>query len=138
MAELRVSIAQQGIKFTRAELAIVKSFTPVKTGRLKRGWRLIGGDLVNNVPYAEFVEFGTKFMSARNFVKRAMGPLMRSVTRRLLMATALGRKLVNAVTLQVKRAGSAVAVYRKTINPKFYRHLLRGVAAERAARSEAS
>lgn len=137
MAEIRVTIKELGIKFTRAELAIVKRNTPVRTGKLRRGWHLVNGDLVNKVKYCEFVEFGTKFMAARNYTKRSMNALLQSVTIRLLMQSELGRKLVNAVTLQVKRAGSFRAIYRKTINPKFYRHLLRGVAVLRREQRQA-
>lgn len=133
MAELRISLRPANIRFTRAELSIIKSYTPVKTGRLRRTWTIDGrGDLVNDTPYGEFVEFGTKHMAARNFCKRAMPELMKSVVLRLLVRSQMGQKLVDAVSLAVMRGGSFRAVYRNTINPKFYRHLLTAVGGLRA------
>ena len=139
MAELRISLKPSKLRFTRAELVIVRAATPRITGKLRREWRIdSSGDLVNNVPYAEFVEFGTKFMSARHFVKRIMNTLLMSVTRRILLQTPEGQKLMNAITINIKRAGSFRAVFQKTINPKFYKHLLRGVTAGRQEQERSS
>lgn len=139
MAELRISLKPTNLRFTRVELAIIKAATPVRTGKLRRGWRIdANGDLVNRVDYAEFVEFGTRKMSARHFVQKAMGALLKSVTVRLLLQTKEGEKLLNAITLNVQRSGSFQAVFRKTINPKFYKHLLRTVSAKRRAQRKAS
>ncbi len=132
--EIVIGLGQSGLKFTNAELAIIKSKTPVRTGKLRRGWTINSrGELVNKVSYVEFVEFGTKHMSARNFIKSALEPLMRSVVTRLLLRTVEGKKLLDAVTMKVRRSGSMQAVYRKIINPKFYRHLLRGLTATQIA-----
>lgn len=132
--QITISLVGAGIKFTNAELAIVKRNTPVATGKLKRGWHINGrGELVNKVPYVEFVEFGTKHMAARNFVKRSLDAIMRSVITRLLLKTPEGKKLLDVVKMKVKRSGSFQAVYQKIIHPRFYRHLLRGLTAAQMA-----
>ena len=128
MAELRISIRNKGLKFTRVELAIIKRFTPVDTGKLRRGWKLINGDLVNRVKYAEYVQFGTKKMKARRFIEKAMRALLMSVAARLMSATPEGRKLLNAVNIAVTKSGSSRAIFRNTINPNFYTSHLKRIA----------
>lgn len=56
-------------------LAQAKAATPVRTGRLKAGWQLLGDALVNEVPYAEFVNDGTPRMAPRNMTGRALSAL---------------------------------------------------------------
>jgi HK97 gp10 family phage protein len=55
---------------------LVAAYTPVATGRLKSSWdlKLEGGGvrITNGTPYASFVENGTRKMSARSMVARAM------------------------------------------------------------------
>jgi len=52
--------------------------TPVRTGRLAAGWRVAEGDrkgsrlVVNDVPYAHFVEYGTRDMAAEPMIGPAV------------------------------------------------------------------
>ena len=52
--------------------------TPVQTGRLAAGWRTVPGDdpgttfVVDDVPYARFVEYGTRYRRASAPLGRAM------------------------------------------------------------------
>jgi len=43
----------------------VKAKTPVKSGKLRAGWSVSGLTLDNAMPYAGFVEFGTRYQSAQ-------------------------------------------------------------------------
>lgn len=57
-----------------------ENLTPVKTGKLKSGWKIArkgkGGkrrtEISNNIPYAVFVENGTNKTSPRNMLRIAM------------------------------------------------------------------
>lgn len=58
----------------------IKVRTPVKTGNLqgsmtgrKTGWAK--GEVATNVPYAEFVEYGTKFMAPRAMMRQGANDL---------------------------------------------------------------
>jgi HK97 gp10 family phage protein len=57
-------------------LSRVQRRTPVITGKLLSGWRAtVEGDnivIVNEVPYAPFVEFGTHKMAPRAMVRRTL------------------------------------------------------------------
>jgi|SRR5215469_208009 len=71
--------ADRGIKdITDSIRDEVAARTPVETGRLQAGWRVEHGDregswlLVNGVPYARFVEYGTVNMAAEPMV----GPVL--------------------------------------------------------------
>lgn len=136
--EIRISVETRGFRFGPAALKIIKDATPVVSGKLRRGWRLNSkGELVNKVSYVEFVEFGTKKMEARNFVKGAMPALLRTVILTALLRSAAGRELVNMISLTVK--ANTRAIFKKSANPKFFKHLLRvaGVALRAAERRRA-
>ena len=54
-----------------------KSFTPVRTGFLKKSWKLIKHkrlhwSIVNDAPYAAYVESGTPRFSGRHMLKKAL------------------------------------------------------------------
>lgn len=57
------------------------NFTPVDTGEMRRGWRIVKGSIrdgvwfvTNYVPYSVYVEYGTRHM-------RAQAPLGRALAR---------------------------------------------------------
>lgn len=58
--------------------ASARDDTPVVTGNLKRGWFVsaeAGGNgyrVVNNVPYARFVEYGTRYMRPEAMLGKAV------------------------------------------------------------------
>ena len=56
-------------------IAAAKAATPVRTGRLKAGWRLIGDQLVNDMPYGGYVNDGTPRMAARDMTGVALSAL---------------------------------------------------------------
>ena len=56
-------------------MAAAKDVTPVKTGRLKAAWRLVGDKLVNDTPYGGYVNDGTPRMAARNMTGVALSAL---------------------------------------------------------------
>lgn len=54
-----------------------KSLTPVRTGFLKRSWKLVKHkrlhwSLVNSAPYAAYVEHGTPRFTGRHMLKKAL------------------------------------------------------------------
>jgi hypothetical protein len=59
-------------------VAQIQAGTPVQTGRLRAGWRVVPGRvpgvqlLVNDVPYARFVEYGTRRRQANPAAGRAL------------------------------------------------------------------
>lgn len=53
-------------------LSNVKDETPVKTGKLKSGWRVDGDTLTNDTEYAEFVNDGTSRQSAQDMTGSAV------------------------------------------------------------------
>lgn len=61
--------------YLQRALKLIKSFTPVRTGRLRDGWTIGDLGLQNDVPYAEFVNDGTPRMSARDMTGRTLGAL---------------------------------------------------------------
>ena len=76
---------------SRLALADVMSFTPMKTGRLRSGWRMKKGrsgenrmdTIENNVDYAVPVEHGTNRKKPRLMLKRAMNKAAVRLRRRL-------------------------------------------------------
>lgn len=62
--------------FTERLLESIKSKTPVITGRLRDGFMIEktaeGYDIVNDVPYAGFVEYGTATQRPQGMVRRAL------------------------------------------------------------------
>ena len=67
--------------YVRRALQLIKSFTPVRTGRLQAGWQLgdLGGDkatIINDVPYAPYVNDGTPRMAPRDMTGQTLGALM--------------------------------------------------------------
>lgn len=64
----------------------VRRRTPVDTGRLQNGWMAIptspfSVEIVNDVPYAEHVEFGTSRMAPRGMARTTMAEWPRIVNR---------------------------------------------------------
>ena len=74
---------------------LARSYAPVRTGRLSRSYRAqrdqadslaLTYDVLSDVPYASFVEFGTRFMAPRPHLTPAMeevrarfGPMVREI-----------------------------------------------------------
>lgn len=50
----------------------IRSWTPVKTGRLKRGWTSQGDTILNEVPYTIYVEEGTRKMEGYFMVRDSL------------------------------------------------------------------
>ena len=55
----------------------IKSWTPVRTGDLKRAWRYESDTIYNDMPYASFVENGTRFFEGYYMVRDAMPAIER-------------------------------------------------------------
>lgn len=53
LRKARESTMQFGVKQ-------IASWTPVRTSRLKKGWRYESDSIINEVPYANYVELGTR------------------------------------------------------------------------------
>jgi hypothetical protein len=71
--------ADPNIRATAEEVAVrAARYAPVVTGRLAAGYKVEKGEhhavylVVNEVPYAIFVEYGTRFMRAEAPLGRAM------------------------------------------------------------------
>ena len=83
---------------------LIKQRTPVDTGTLKSNWHVdlegYGLRIVNDTPYAPFVELGTRKMRGRHMVEGAM-PLIQSEFRRQL-GMALGARLSGIITQGVE------------------------------------
>lgn len=64
-------------RLAQVALRDTQAFTPIDTGRLLNGWHVEAGrdhedpyrDLVNEVEYAAFVEYGTSVMAAQPMVR---------------------------------------------------------------------
>lgn len=76
----------------QAGVEILRSVTPVDTGRARAGWsyRRVGVFMVleNDVPYVEFLERGTVHMAPRLFVATALPRIARTMAA--VTARALG------------------------------------------------
>lgn len=63
-------------KFAKAFLKQLRAYTPVRTGKLKRGWTVTpddGGVLVENeVEYASYVEEGTSRMDGQFMLQQTI------------------------------------------------------------------
>jgi hypothetical protein len=76
--EARRLVVADDIRRLAEELAAeAAADTPVETGRMAAGYRVEQGDdpatsiVVNDTPYARFVEYGTKYMAAAAPLGRA-------------------------------------------------------------------
>ena len=49
----------------------VKKLTPVKTGRLKAGWKRDKNIVSNDVPYLQYVDQGTRYIKPRRLIEAA-------------------------------------------------------------------
>lgn len=70
--------AEETTKIESFALNYLRDVTPVRTGRLRSGWRVsaVGSTLsvTNNVPYAGYVENGTRKMRARSMANQTNEP----------------------------------------------------------------
>lgn len=62
----------------------LRAFTPVRTGRLRRGWQITTVTyrrfvIENLVPYGVYVDLGTPVMAPRRFTERARQRLRRQL-----------------------------------------------------------
>lgn len=49
----------------------VKMLTPVKSGRLRAGWKREKNIVKNDVPYLQYVDQGTRYIKPRRFIEAA-------------------------------------------------------------------
>lgn len=63
-------------EYAKAFLEEVKKLTPVKTGRLKAGWRRDKNVVSNDVEYLEYVDQGTRYIKPRRFIEAAFQRVM--------------------------------------------------------------
>jgi hypothetical protein len=94
-------------------LTLVKSKTPVRTGRLKSGWKANssghGIRWSNETPYGIFVEMGTRRMAARNMLSSSLPEIEKSFKKAL--AKEIGTKLAAKIIAKVSGdAGSYEAL----------------------------
>lgn len=89
-------------------LKLVKSNTPIKTGRMKSSWNATlegyGIRWSNDAPYASFVEGGTRRMAPRAPLAKAI-PAIRAEFRKQL-----GRELGNKLAKKISLTGDAPEV----------------------------
>lgn len=50
---------------------LARELTPVRTGEMKRGWRVSGHSLRNDVRHAAFIDQGTRFIRPRRISVQA-------------------------------------------------------------------
>ena len=67
----------QWAEYSKKMISVLRSVTPVKTGRLRAGWELTElfpheATITNSVPYAEYVNDGTPRMGPRNMTGKAL------------------------------------------------------------------
>ncbi len=78
---------------------LVRSRTPVKTGKLYTSWRFKeegnGIRFTNDAPYAAYVEFGTRKMAARGMLTRSLPEIQDHFHRSL--ARELGKNLATKI-----------------------------------------
>jgi hypothetical protein len=72
---------EQWYALANRALSYIKSVTPVKTGKLRKGWQLgdLGPDgftLQNDVDYAPYVNDGTDRMAPRDMTGQTLAYLM--------------------------------------------------------------
>lgn len=82
-------------------LKLVKGNTPVKTGNMKASWKAelegYGIRWINTAKYSSFVEGGTRHMTARAPLAKAL-PLIRAEFRKQL-GNEVGKKLAKQISL---------------------------------------
>ena len=71
------------VGFNDQDVDQIKSFTPVRTGDLQRGFTIesVSGDIINAVHYAGFVEYGTVKMAGRFMVHHAAPAILQRLDR---------------------------------------------------------
>ena len=62
-------------KVTQQLTDAITASTPVETGKLRAGWHMVKNSdsnwvIANDVPYARYVEYGTRHMAARPMMGR--------------------------------------------------------------------
>ena len=87
---LRQSTVEGTNNLGESVVEAIKKETPVDTGRLLRGWEYIPatestppGHIVNDVPYAPYVNDGTPTHAARNMVEKGLATVDRDFRRYL-------------------------------------------------------
>lgn len=89
-------------------LALIKSKTPVRTGKLKKGWEGVrsghGIRWSNETPYGIFVEMGTRRMAARPMLSAALPEIEKTFKKAL--AKEIGTKLANKIIAKVSADSS--------------------------------
>lgn len=74
----RLAVARNVAEIAARVAASAAANTPQRTGRMARSWRTVPGRdpgttlVVNDTPYARFVEYGTRHMRAAAPLGRAM------------------------------------------------------------------
>ncbi len=69
--EVKRNLNKFETEFMKEMLKTVKRFTPVDTGRLRKGWHRHKNIIGNNVEYVKHVEYGTINQSAAGMLRRA-------------------------------------------------------------------
>lgn len=50
----------------------IKQNTPVNTGKLRDGWKIQGDNIINDIEYCEYVEFGTIKQRPVGFIRKTL------------------------------------------------------------------
>lgn len=92
---------RKAIRETRAyATATLKARTPVDTGRMRASWdtrtEALGLRMVNDAPYAIFVEYGTKHMRARRPLARSIDDINNHF--RAQLTRRVGQRLSDKIT----------------------------------------
>ena len=67
------------------DVATIRAKTPVITGRLRDGFELTSdGNIINEVPYAALVEWGTVKMAGRFMVERSVDEIARRLRKKII------------------------------------------------------
>lgn len=87
--KVKIGKATIDIAFNKGDIDIIKAKTPVVTGKLKRGFKLdSSGNIVNDVDYATYVEFGHhtrsgSWVPAQGMIMKSTGEIGKRVLERV-------------------------------------------------------
>ena len=83
------------------DVDLIRAKTPVKTGRLREGFRLDDGDIVNEVEYVNVVEYGTATRPGVYMIARSIPEIADRIMKRV-NDQLRGKKLLPDETIHVR------------------------------------
>lgn len=83
MSVIRIGNKNIRIRFDQQDVNTIKDKTPVDTGRLRDGWELNDDEIINEVEYAGYVEYGTIHMPGAFMVERSIPEIQERLAERI-------------------------------------------------------